>query len=110
MYATLNISVLLFISNCICLKAENSKFAKKCRSKGGLFKCCMTSKRLDKNEDVRQTLRNLSLIQWRPETEGCGKKWSGEWKCNICATTHFCTIKVDFCEISPETHSETLFG
>ena len=24
-----------------CLKAEYSKFAKQCRKKGGVFKCCM---------------------------------------------------------------------
>ena len=24
-----------------CLKAEYSKFARQCRSKGGVFKCCM---------------------------------------------------------------------
>ena len=31
-------------TNCFvnCLKAENRKFAKRCRREGGLFKCCMT--------------------------------------------------------------------
>ena len=51
-------------------------------------------KRLDKYEVIRQTLRNLSLVNDTDNTRGCGRKQTKGWRCNVCTTTHFCTIQV----------------
>ena len=53
------------------------------------------SKRLDKYPVIRQTLRNLSLINETHDTRrDCGKKLTSDWRCNVCTTTQFCTIQV----------------
>ena len=43
---------------------------------------------------IRQTLRNLSLVNDTDNTRGCGRKQTKGWRCNVCTTTHFCTIQV----------------
>ena len=49
--------------------------------------------RLDKYPLIRQTLRDLSLINEKPDMESCGQEWTKSWKCNIWGNTHFCTIQ-----------------
>ena len=49
--------------------------------------------RLDKYPLIRQTLRDLSLINEKPDMESCGQEWTRSWRCNIWGITHFCTIQ-----------------
>ena len=53
-------------------------------------------KRLDKYELIRQTLRNLSLINEKSHTENCGKEWTESWRCTVLLNTYFCTFQVDY--------------
>ena len=51
-------------------------------------------KRVDKYVSIRKTLEVLSFIPKDPNVIDCGTPWTKNWTCNICITTHFCTIKV----------------
>jgi len=80
-----------------CFKAEQSRFARKCRKGGGLFKCCMISLRIDKFELVRKWLKKAGMISSGPSSESqqCEKSWF-KGNCYMCATTHICAKKNPF--------------
>ena len=100
-----------------CVKAEHSKWAKKCRKRGGFFKCCVYAQvffssvkfrkvskhfyrtRLDQYQEIRYLLKNKDkLISKGPDK---GKKTCGHdpehGNCYHCHVTHVCAKKVTLC-------------
>jgi len=72
-----------------CLKAESSKFAASCRSRGGIFKCCVSLFHLDTFEKTRNLLIKKNLLSGNT-TNRCGK--SKKLKdCTICTATFLCS-------------------
>jgi len=81
----------LYTTNCYknCLKAENRKFAKRCRRRGGLFKCCMTGFGTNPWHKLRHILANMTLINTEQE-QMCVK--NGHYDtCTMCANTQICS-------------------
>jgi len=77
-----------------CFKAEQGRFAKKCKRDGGLFKCCMIGLQLNPFEEVRKLLRKARLISSGPteKTARCEKNWYTGY-CNMCGVTQICARK-----------------
>ena len=63
-----------------CLREEFGDFAKKCKEKNGLFKCCKMSLRLDNYEASK--------------AKKCNKHFNDGSNCFICTATRVCTYKV----------------
>merc|ERR1711915_135550 len=64
---------------------EQSDFAKDCRKKGGVFKCCVSTLHLDTFELTRQSLKKLGLVQ--SASNLCDKREN----CIVCTATYMCT-------------------
>jgi len=77
-------------SKCIinCFKAENRKFAKRCRKEGGFFKCCMTAMGTQPWHKLRHTLANMKLIT---KTEQLCVKNGSKDTCQVCSITQICS-------------------
>ncbi|XP_023335743.1 uncharacterized protein LOC111707004 isoform X2 [Eurytemora carolleeae] len=70
-----------------CVKAENSKFAKKCRKNNGLFKCCLGGWNLTTFHDTRKYLKKLKLIS-SVEEDLCADD-----NCFVNVNVHFCATR-----------------
>jgi len=88
-YNTYNVSLMSPCSK-RCLKAEKSKFARQCKARGGLFKCCVNTLGLETFDATRIRLSEENLIssyQSKCEPNGNAKE------CSLCTLTNLCTIK-----------------
>ncbi|XP_023324173.1 uncharacterized protein LOC111698145 isoform X2 [Eurytemora carolleeae] len=73
-----------------CIKAESSKFAKKCKKSGGLFKCCSAKWTLSTYNSARKRLKELKLIKSYDE-DTCKDD-----KCFISTNLHICSVRDKF--------------
>jgi len=74
-----------------CIDMERSKFAKKCKKRGGFFKCCMRTLNLHGYEDTRNALIEKNLIKGR-STSMCGMNAKKERDpCMFCHIVGQCT-------------------
>jgi len=72
-----------------CIKAEYSNFAKKCRNKGGLFKCCISRFSFEVFENTRKELKKMGKIS--KTTNVCGEKEKISGICTFCTSSYFCS-------------------
>ena len=74
-----------------CAKFENSNFAKACKKKNGLVKCCITFWALEVFEKTRNKLIKAGLINDR-QTNICKPKGRKD-PCTYCSMNAFCSTK-----------------
>jgi len=74
-----------------CLKTEQSQFARRCRKKGGFFKCCISSLDIEVFEWIRVNLKNKGLVS--SATSICGTDEMITGKCTLCTAAYQCTYK-----------------
>ena len=74
-----------------CIKLENSRFAQKCRKKGGYFKCCITDYSLNAFEKTRLRLFKEGLL--KNEQDPVCKPFSMKDPCHFCSLDGICTWK-----------------
>ena len=81
------------ISACIrkCLKLESSKFAKDCRKKGGVFKCCVADWKLNVYEATRLRLVGAGLVNGST-TMKCKPNAEND-PCHVCTLDSICTTR-----------------
>ncbi|XP_023332753.1 uncharacterized protein LOC111704672 [Eurytemora carolleeae] len=72
-----------------CYKAESGKYAKSCKKKGGLFKCCANTWDLDVFTEARQILKEKKLI-----SSDAKNLCQDPEKCRINTNAHLCSINV----------------
>ena len=76
----------------LCLKLENSYFARKCRENLGYFKCCLDYFIIETFELVRNKLIREGLMHGR-QTTFCKGRESGMSKCRYCTMGAMCSKK-----------------
>jgi len=83
------------ISKCVknCEEAEKSEFAKDCRNKGGLFKCCVTWSDLFLYVIARKYLKEKKLISNYEEVCNLENKTTAMESCRLCFAFHTCSVK-----------------
>ena len=74
----------------LCLRLENSYFAKKCKQSGGFFKCCLGYWNLETFEIVRNKLIREGLINDKI-TGVCKGLENGNSKCRWCSMGAMCS-------------------
>lgn len=78
-----------------CAVMEKSRFAKICKRKGGLFKCCVSAWTLHTFEKTRNELIEKNLIKDKP-TSMCKRKGKQKMNpCEICHADGMCTLRKD---------------
>ena len=95
-----------------CLKAEQEKFAKDCKKKGGFFKCCLNKFELKKYEDLRKKLQDTFIQKKRLLPKDSYYEYTCGDQCDICTATHICSTKIidDYSEHEFETVAKNPIG
>jgi len=75
-----------------CLQLEKGSFAKKCREKKGLFKCCINTLTIEVFESTRRRLKKEKLVKSATRICDSGENKMQE-KCILCILTVFCSVQ-----------------